>query len=218
MNPSYEQKGARERVTGKTKYVSDLYIPNVLHGKFVRLKCARARIKNIDINKALLVPGVIKIYTSNNFANKLPHFGPMIMDQPILATTETKFEGEPVAIVIAESERAAIEGVQKVKIDYEVLPAILDIEQAFSLNTPLIHNPKSRGKNPWKDTNVMGEWKYEWGDVDAEKNKCKCVIESTYQSPFIHHFALERYTCIALPENGGITILAAIQHPFLLFQ
>lgn len=218
MNIAYKQKGVKERVTGRIKYVSDLYVKNVLHGKFVRLQCGRAKIKNINVNKALLVPGVIKIYTSNDFANKLPYFGPMIMDQPILAATETKFEGEPVAIVIAESERAAIEGVKKVKIDYEVLPAILDIEQALSPNTFLIHNPKSRGKNPWENTNIMGEWKYEWGDVDAEKKKCKYVIENTYRAPFIHHFALERYTCIALPENGEITILAAIQHPFVLRQ
>jgi len=209
------QKGIVERVTGVTKYVDDLDISNALHGKFVSLPCPRAKITRIDIQKSLSIPGVVAVFTAEDFPDGVPCFGPFVMDQPVLAAGETKYQGQPVALVVAENERQALQGVEGVLVEYEELPAVINISQALAENAPLVHDPGSRNDSPWKETNIMEEWTLGWGDINGKESQCECVIENTYRAPFVHHFALETYACIAVPEKDGITILTGIQHPFL---
>lgn len=209
------QKGIVEKVTGHAKYVDDLDAPNALHGKFVSLPCPRAKIKQIDIQESLSVTGVVDVFTAEDFPEGVPRFGPFVMDQPVLAAGETKFQGQPVALVVAENERQALLGADRVKVQYEELPAAINISQTLAEDAPLVHDPGSRHDSPWKDTNIMDQWTVGWGDISGKESLCACVVENTYKAPFVHHFAMETFGCIAVPENGGVTLLTGIQHPFL---
>ena len=104
------QKGAQKRVTGAARFVYDIQIPNMLYGKIFGLPCPRAKIKNIGVHEALSMPGVVAVYTAHDFSDGVPQFGPEVMDQPVLAVGETKFQGQPVAVVVAESEEQAKKG------------------------------------------------------------------------------------------------------------
>ena len=107
--------GGVERVTGAQRYAADLRFENVLHLKLVHLDCGHARIKSIDISDALKVEGVYGVVTTADLPQPVPRFGPTVMDWPLLAVNESKFFGEPVAVVAAETIDAAQIGAQAVK-------------------------------------------------------------------------------------------------------
>ena len=124
MNPdriggSPARVGGRDRVTGAQQYVADLRIPDMLHVKLVTLDCARARIASIDTTAAAAVPGVRLVMTPHDLPQPMPRFGPQFVDRPVLAVGETKYHGEPVAAVAAETLDAADEAARLVRVDYE---------------------------------------------------------------------------------------------------
>ncbi len=212
----YLQKGSRERVTGATRFIDDLEIPHVLHGKFVRLSCGRAKIRQIDLSRAADIPGVVRIFTFNDFPEGVPRYGPLVMDRPVLADGIAKYTGDPVALVVGESEQDALEGARAVAVDYQMLPPILTREAALSPELALVHDPEMRPDSVWKNTNIMDEWDYRWGKVEGKEQGCALVLENIYRSPFVHHFALETHCSIGLPDSEGVTVLSAVQHPFLV--
>ena len=122
--------GGRARVTGEQQYVADLPHDDALHVKLVALDVARARIGRIDTTAALAVPGVRLVMTPADLPDPMPRFGPQRRDRPVLATGETKYHGEPVAAVAAETLDAAEEAAALVSVEFEELPALHTIEQA----------------------------------------------------------------------------------------
>ena len=115
--------GGIERVTGAQQYLADLPTADVLHAKLVTLDCARARIISVDASAALALPGVRLVMTADDLPQPVPRFGPQFQDRPVLAVGETKYFGEPVAIVAADTKDAAEEAVALVRVEYEALPA-----------------------------------------------------------------------------------------------
>ena len=99
--------GGVDRVTGRQAYVADIRLDDALHVKLVSLDCARARIIAIDATAALAVPGVRLVITAADLPEPMPRFGPQFQDRPVLAVGETKYHGEPVAAVAAETLDAA---------------------------------------------------------------------------------------------------------------
>ena len=124
----------------------------------------------------------------------------------------TQFHGEPVALVAAESEHAAAVAASRVKVDYEELPAICSVAQALDPSAELVQDPGLRADGPFKNTNVMDEWRFGWGDVD----NCQAdeVIEENYVFPIVTQFAIEPFTFLAEPTMDGITVYSAIQIPY----
>src|SRR3954464_12124005 len=131
IGESYERVGGRERVTGAQQYAADLSFDRVLHVKLVHLPTARAAIRRIHTRRAQEMPGVACVLTADDLGQPVPRFGPAFPDRPILATGETKFFGEPVAAVVAESIDAAQAGAALVEVEFDELPAVLSIEQAL---------------------------------------------------------------------------------------
>ena len=101
--------GGIGRVTGQQEYVADLDLDDVLHVKLVTVDAARARIGDIDTSAAMDVPGVRLVMTAADLPQPMPRFGPQRRDRPVLAIGETKYHGEPVAAVAAETRDAAEE-------------------------------------------------------------------------------------------------------------
>ena len=208
--------GGRARVTGEQQYVADLPHDDVLHVKLVALDVARARIGRIDATAALKVPGVRLVTTPADLPDPMPRFGPQRRDRPVLATGETKYHGEPVAAVAAETHDAAEEAAALVSVEFEELPALHTIAQALAPDAPLVQDPALRPGDPCAATNVLHEHHHGWGDVDAAAGEADIVVEGTYAFPMVTQFAIEPHAYMAAPDGDGIAVWSAIQHPYWL--
>jgi CO/xanthine dehydrogenase Mo-binding subunit len=204
--------GGETRVTGQQEYVSDIHLPDELHARLVTLPVARARIIRVDDSAALAVPGVKFVMTAADLPQPVPRFGPQFIDRPPLAVGETKYHGEPVAAVAAETKAAAEEGARLVRVEYEELPAIFSVAAALDPSAPLVQDPSLRPNDPLANSNVMREHHVGWGDVDNAV--ADVVVENDYEFPIVTHFAIEPHAYIAAPEGDGITIWTTIQHPY----
>ncbi len=210
---SARRVGGRERVTGEQRFVGDVRLNNALHVKLVTLDCARARILGVETADAERVPGLRAVITAADLPDPMPRFGPVYQDRPVLAAGETKFHGEPVAAVAAETEEAAEEAAARVRVRFEELPAVLTVEQALDPAAPLVQEPCLR-EGPLATTNTLRTWQFGWGDVDAAT--APCVVENTYTFPMVTHFAIEPHVFMASADHDGITVWSAIQHPYML--
>ncbi len=99
--------GGIGRVTGTQAYLADLDVADALHAKLVTVPCARARIVSVDARAALAMPGVHLVMTAGDLPQPVPRFGPQHVDRPVLATGETKYHGDPVAVVVADTRDLA---------------------------------------------------------------------------------------------------------------
>ena len=208
--------GGLERVTGSQRYVADLPHDEALHVKLVTLPVARGRIGKVDATAALALPGVRLVMTADDLPKPMPRFGPQRRDRPVIAEGETKYHGDPVAAVAAETLDAAEEGARLVAVDYEELPAIHTIEAALARDAPLVQDPSLRPDDPHANSNVLHEHRHGWGDVDAAGAEADVVVEGTYAFPMVTQFAIEPHAFMAAPDGDGIAIWSAIQHPYWL--
>ena len=207
--------GGFERVTGAQEYLADIPFENVLHTKLVTVPCGRARIVSIDTRAAEAVPGVELVVTAADLPQPVPRYGPQYQDRPVLAVGETKFHGEPVAAVAAETKDAAEEAARLVRVEYEELPGVYTVEQALAQGAPLVREPELRpDDDPHRQSNVLSERVFSWGDV--EEAAADLVIDESYSFPMITHFAIEPHAFAAAPVEDGIAIWSTIQHPYLL--
>ena len=211
VGTSPNRVGGFGRVSGLQEYVADIRIPDVLEGKLVTLDCARARIISIDTSEAEQVPGVRLVMTAADLPQPMPRFGPQLEDRPVIAVGETKYHGEPVAIVAAETKDAAAEGARLVHVEYEELPAVFTVAAALDPAAPLVQDPSLRPNDKFASTNVLREHRVGWGDVDA--GKADLVIENSYSFPIVTHFAIEPHAFMAAPDGNGIAVWSSIQHP-----
>ncbi|HZL33485.1 MAG TPA: xanthine dehydrogenase family protein molybdopterin-binding subunit, partial [Verrucomicrobiae bacterium] len=132
-------------------------------------------------------------------------------DRPVIAVGETKYFGDPVAIVAAETKDLADEAATLVRVEYEELPAVFTLAAALDPGAPLVQDPALRPGDRLASTNVLREHPIGWGDVDAAT--ADIVVEHTYTFPMVTHFAIEPHAFMAAPDGDGIAIWSSIQHP-----
>jgi CO/xanthine dehydrogenase Mo-binding subunit len=205
--------GGRERVTGSQAYVADLPFEDALHVKLVTVDAAHARIVAIDATEALAVPGVRLVMTADDLPQPVPRFGPQLRDRPVLATGETKYHGDPVAAVAAETRDAAEQAAELVRVQFEPLSAITTIAAALDPSASLVQDPAIRPDDPLATGNVLREHCFGWGDIAAAEAESDCVVEGTYTFPMVTQFAIEPHAFAAAPDGDGIAIWSSIQHP-----
>src|SRR5438105_4911683 len=125
-----------EKVSGRARYVGDVELPRMLQARPVLSPYANARIVSIDTEQALAVPGVVAVLTEPDLASR----GRPMTSRPsaVLARGRVVFAGQPVAVVVAETEAAAHDAVQLVAVEYEAGPAILDPVAAMDAASPLV--------------------------------------------------------------------------------
>ncbi|MEM9344022.1 MAG: xanthine dehydrogenase family protein molybdopterin-binding subunit, partial [Pseudomonadota bacterium] len=206
--------GGVERVNGSQAFLADLDIAGLAHLKLVTLDVGRARIKGIDASKARAVPGVLDIITAADLPQPVPRFGPAYKDRPVIAVDETRFHGEPVAAVIAETKDIAAYAAGLVEVDFEALPTVTSVEAALAPDAPLVQSPDMRTGDPLANSNVLKELDFAWGDVDGAQ--ADLVIENTYTFPMVTHFAIEPHGFIVDAADDKLKIWSPVQHPFLL--
>lgn len=211
---SIRRVGGYERVTGSQRYTADIHLDHELHVKLVHLDCARARIIAIDTTEAERVEGVRCILTAADLPVPTPRYGPVSIDRPVLAVGETKFFGEPVAAVAADTLDAAELAASRVRVEYERLPAVLSVDDALAPDSPLVREPVLRPGDPLAETNVLQQWQFGWGD--AASADAPCIVEREYTFPMVTHFAIEPHAFLAELDHDGITVWSPTQHPFVL--
>jgi CO/xanthine dehydrogenase Mo-binding subunit len=211
IGDSPNRVGGIDRVTGRNEYAADIRLTGVLEARLVALDCARARIISIDASEALRVPGVRLVMTAADLPQPVPRFGPQFEDRPVIAVGETKYHGEPVAIVAAETRDAAEAAAGLIHVEYEELPAVFTLAAALDPAAPLVQEPALRPTDRLASTNVLREHRIGWGDIDAAT--ADVVVENTYTFPMVTHFAIEPHAFMAAPDGDGIAVWSTIQHP-----
>ena len=215
IGDSPRRVGGIERVTGAEIYVADIHLADALQAKLVTLPVARARIISIDGSAARALPGVRLVMSAADLPQPVPRFGPQFEDRPVLATGETKYHGEPVAIVAAESAEIAAAAAALVHVEYDELPGVFSTAAALDPAAPLVQGPALRGgKDPLANTNILRVHDVGWGDVDAEP--ADIVIENSYTFPMVTQFAIEPHAFMAAPDGDGVAVWSSIQHPYWL--
>ncbi len=207
---SYPVKDANLKVTGQLKYVGDMKLPNMLYGKMLLSPVAHANIKSIDISEALKVPGVRAIATCFNtpqtkYNSALRFYEHDIPNTEVVFPQTVRFVGDRVAAVAAETEKAAKEAIKLIKVEYEELPVILDVEEAIKEEAIHIHS----------GGNKVIEMRADAGDVDKAFKECDRIFEDRYEVPPIHHGAIETHVAIAQYDyTDKLTLWAPTQNTF----
>ncbi|MGE5485994.1 MAG: xanthine dehydrogenase family protein molybdopterin-binding subunit [Ignavibacteriales bacterium] len=207
-----------EKVTGEALYVHDMKVQGMLHARLKTSPHAHARITRIDTRKARALPGVRAILTGQDLPYRI---GLYMVDRPPLATGKVRYFGEPVAAVAAVDLDTAQEAVDLIEVEYEPLPAVLDVEEAFRDGSPLVHEDLgtySWIKNvyfPKPGTNIANHFKVRKGDIEGGLAKSDLVVSNRFFQPQVLHVALETHVTIAKWSTGDrIKIWTSAQSPF----
>ncbi|MEW6663639.1 MAG: molybdopterin cofactor-binding domain-containing protein [Thermodesulfobacteriota bacterium] len=207
---------ARAKVTGDAIYTADIRLPRMLYGKILRSPHAHARMISIDATEALKLPGVEAVAT----ANDLPaaKYGEFLHDQTAFAVDKVRCIGEPVGAVAAVDEATAEKALDLIKVEYEPLPPIFDMEEALKPDAPLIHEQVESYHSVYEIIrygNVACHIKVNRGDVEKAFREADYVFEDRFTTPIIHNGYIEPHAAIAqVDRSGNITLWASIQSVF----
>ncbi len=213
------RKESADKVSGRAKYNTDRTFPELLHAWMVTSIQAHANIKAIDLTGAYQVAGVRAIVTGED----CPFLcGPAIEDWPPLARGKVRYFGEPVAVVVADTEALAKEAAGKVMVEYEPLPVVNSPAQAFRADSPLVHENLASYKLiqpgeifPQPDTNIVQEIKVRKGDLQTGWSQSEAVVEAGYSLPQANHIAMEpRNARAEIKPDGQVIIDSSTQGPF----
>ncbi|MEM8876810.1 MAG: molybdopterin cofactor-binding domain-containing protein [Pseudomonadota bacterium] len=199
-----QRQDALGHVTGRSPFYDDHLFDGLLHLKCARSPHHHARVRNIDTREAEGMPGVVRVLRGKdvpanlNTLLSLLDFG--LDDEPVLAETKVAYMGEPVVAVIAETERQALDAVAKVRIDYEPLPHVLDVEEALQPGAPAVN--ETYPSNAFIYYEKYDHQKLRFGDVEKGFREADQVIENVYQMSPIEQAPTEPCGAIAAPETN----------------
>jgi CO/xanthine dehydrogenase Mo-binding subunit len=212
------------KVTGSAIYASDITLERMAWAKLLRSPFAHAKILSIDASEARRQPGVIDVLTGDDLGAIHPYYGHAVKDHPLLAIGKVRYVGEPVAAVIAENEWSAQEALEKIRVEYEELTSVLDVDSALAPNATLVHGMDYIGGAfrgfddfPGGKENICQSVHVEWGDVDAAFASAAHVVEGEFYFPMIYAYAMEPYVAVAdYDAKGQLTVYSSAQHPFMV--
>jgi CO/xanthine dehydrogenase Mo-binding subunit len=192
-------------VTGTTTYFDDHKLAGLLHLKVLRSPHHHARIRRIDTSEAERMPGVRRVVRGADVPRNLNTLLSLLNfgkdDEPSLATDKVRYKGEPIVAIVADSEREAFEALAKVRVDYEQLTPVFDVEEALKPGAPVVN--ETYPKNTFDYHGKYDHQKLRFGDVDAAFAQADHVLEQRYQMSPIEHAPTETNGSIAAPETNG---------------
>ncbi|MEE8558294.1 MAG: xanthine dehydrogenase family protein molybdopterin-binding subunit, partial [Myxococcota bacterium] len=217
-----------DKVTGRAQFGADLSLPGMLHGKVLRSPHAHARIRSIDVRPALELDGVHSVITSEDFPALAPERSPGAegpvnfrdLSMNLLARGKVLYEGHAVAAVAATSLQIAEQALRLIRVDYELLPPVLDVEAAMESDAPLLHDDlytsgvDPRPENP---SNVAQRLVLERGDLEAGFAAADVVVEQEYRTRTVHQGYIEPHAVVARTgEDGQSVVWCCTQGQFLV--
>ena len=209
---------AYDKAAGRTKYYEDMMPREALYVRIKHAEIAHGYVKSIDVSAAQAIDGVVKVITCFEVPDiPFPTAGhPWSMDQGhqdvadrLLLNRHVRYYGDEIAVVIAENEVAAIQGVRALKVEYEELPFVLDARKAMEDGAPQLH--KAYPNNILKHTTIRnGNY------AEAIKESGLIRVEGWYETPTVQHCHIENHGCYAYEENGRITVVSSTQIPHIV--
>ncbi|WP_077967344.1 xanthine dehydrogenase family protein molybdopterin-binding subunit [Ensifer adhaerens] len=216
VGKSVKRDDVLEKVTGEAQYTGDIKLPGMLHGKIKRAAIAHARIKSIDVSKALAYPGVKAVLTHEtvprvlHYGSPHPRSASCTKDQYIL-DHKVRFWGEGVAAVAAISEEIADEALDLIEVEYEALPGVFEPEDAVQLGAPLIHEVGPGGNL------VLDPVRVNRGDIDKGFAEADFVLEGTFAGGRPHPAYMEPNVCVADWDGSNkLTFWTSTQTSFMV--
>jgi carbon-monoxide dehydrogenase large subunit len=216
LGKRYPRIDAVDKVTGRTQYTGDLYLPGTLTAKVLQSTEPHARIVRIDTSRALALPGVRAVITGQDVPDA--YFGNgAVKDKRILARDVVRYIGEPVAAVAAVDEMTALEALALINVAYEALPVVADPIAALQPEARLVHENLAsyEGFKAGMGGNICTTLSEERGDVDAAFAQADRIFEDTFRSQGIHQGFLEPMASIAnVDPSGRINVWTSTQAPY----
>ncbi|HEY1330854.1 MAG TPA: molybdopterin cofactor-binding domain-containing protein [Actinomycetota bacterium] len=208
-----------ELLTGQARFTDDITMPGMAWMEVVRSPFAHATIGAIDASRALAMPGVVAVLTAadleGDWGGPLPFVWPITEDIKVpthwpLTKDKVRFQGDGVAVVVAETREQAKDAAAAVDVDYTALPAVVDLEEAQRDDAPVVHEDLG--------SNVVVHWVHGGGgDVDGTFSSAPVVVKERYVQPRLIPNAIEPRGCLAMsiPAQGEFTIWSATQIPHI---
>lgn len=210
IGQSVQRIDAFSKVTGQALYPGDINRPNQAYMKILFAHRPHAIIRNIDIAKAVALPGVLAVFTAKDVP--VNEYGLIMPDQPVLCgpgsskpyAERVRFVGDQVALIIAETEEIAAQGRDLIHVEYEDLPVETDPIQARQLNAELLH--------PDRGSNIFCHYRIRKGDIETAFAQADVIIEGEYHTPAQEHAYLQPEAGISyFDEQGRVTVEVAGQ-------
>ncbi|MGD0175276.1 MAG: molybdopterin cofactor-binding domain-containing protein [Candidatus Bathyarchaeia archaeon] len=204
VGKSVVRKDGAGKVTGETKFFSDMSFPNMLFAKAARSRYPHARIKGINTKKAEAIPGVVAVLTHKDVPG-VNGFGIVVPDQPVLCHDKVRYHGDAVAVIAAETLESAERAAQLVEVEYEPLPVVSDPVEAMKPDAPKVH----------EKGNIQRHATVRVGDVEKAFSEAAVVVENTYRTGRQMHMFLEIEAGVGmLDEEGNIVLYVGGQSPY----
>jgi CO/xanthine dehydrogenase Mo-binding subunit len=213
---------ARDKVTGRAAYISDIVVPGMLQASILRSTVPHAQIARLDVSRARALPGVAVVLTGADLRDFDPYYGPAFKDQPLLAIERVRYMGEPVVAVAAVDTATAEEALALIEVEYEDLPVVATVEEALAPDAPLLHDtlrPSGHYRDlsslrPVPGTNICHTYRLRRGDGEAGLASADVVVEDEFTFPAVQHYSLESFVVVATWASDGLGVLSCTQHPF----
>ena len=198
-------------VTGQTKYAFDVSFPNMLIGKMIRSPHPHAKIIGIDTSKAEALPGVRAVITAKDTDNikfgSNEYFFPHTTDQMALESEKVRYVGDEIGAIAAVDEETALEALKLIDVQYEILPSVVDVQEAMKPDAPQIHESLN---------NIAVILPVNFGNPQRALKEADYIREDTFYTPAAHQAAMEPHVCVGQWEtfSNKITLWASSQAPF----
>ena len=223
-----------DKVTGRARYSADIHLPGMLHGKLLRSPHAHARIRSIDCSKALALPGVKAVVTAADMPEVSAEFtdqeeGAMVnygfYGRNVIAREKALYKGHVVAAVAANDPSVAEQALDLIEVDYEILPPVLNAEDAMKDDAPILHERLLTMHSPtfrsggWGDadtqTNVANRFEFQIGDVEAGFGQADVIVEREFRTESVHQGYIEPHAATAHWDSDGyVTVWCSTQGHF----
>ncbi|MGE3073973.1 MAG: xanthine dehydrogenase family protein molybdopterin-binding subunit [Dehalococcoidia bacterium] len=233
--PEYKVIGTRpirpdgaEKVTGKAQYGADIHLPGLIQGRILRSPHAHAKILSVDTSEAEKHPGVLAVITAKDFPgaeDKVEELGESAINlkdalDNILASDKALYRGHAIAAVAALNGHIAEEAMAKIKVQYEVLPPVMNVRDAMRDDAPLLNENRHTktlmtGEMSEKPSNIASYNKFAGGDLDAAFAEADVVVEREFTTAMVHQGYLEPHNSTAnWNSDDTITIWTSTQGAF----
>ncbi|TVR35890.1 MAG: xanthine dehydrogenase family protein molybdopterin-binding subunit [Nitriliruptor sp.] len=214
-----------DKVTGRANFGADVDWPGMLQGRVLRSPHAHARIRSVDVSRAVALDGVHGVITGGDLPalESIPEYdaGGVVnlrhVAENVLARDRVLYHGHAVAAVAAESAAIADAALELIEVSYEPLPAVLDVEQAMSDQAPVLHPGHSVGDEGRVASNVASRTVVERGDVDGAWDAADVVVSGSFRTAAVHQAYIEPHAAAArVGEDGQVVLWCTTQGPFMV--
>ena len=223
-----------DKVTGRAIYGADVRLPNMIVGRVKRSPHAHAVIKNIDVSKAVALPGVLAVVTSDDFPEPVEAIlqtlrGPMPAQwdiERLMARRKVLFKGHPVAAIAATDVHIAEDALDLIEVEYEVLPPVVTIDDALAPDAPILHDDglDSLVEDLFqpvdgRPSNIARTVEMGFGDIEEGFSQAEVVLERVYETAMSHQGYIETHNATAIwSQDGKITLWTSTQGAFGIRQ